>query len=67
MNVGEILRALIEDQDPQPQQLADFLLAHAVKLDDNRPADDISVLVLKVSERSGDDVRRMNVRLPING
>lgn len=66
MNVGEILRSLIEDQDPPPQQLADMLLAHAVRLDDNRPADDISVLVLKVSARNGDDVRRMSVRLPIN-
>ena len=67
MNVAETLHSLIEDQDPSPQQLADALLAHAVQLDDNRPADDISVLVLKVSPRSGDNVRRMNVRLPING
>ena len=49
------------------QQLADSLLAHAVSLDDNRPADDISVVVLKVSPRTGDDVRRMSVRLPFNG
>jgi hypothetical protein len=43
-----------------------MLLKHAIRLDDNRPADDISVLVLKVSARNGDDVRRMSVRLPIN-
>ena len=67
MNVGETIRSLIEDQDPTPQQLADSLLAHAISLDDNRPADDISVVVLKVSSRSGDEVRRMTVRLPING
>ena len=67
MNIGETIRSLMEDQDPTPQQLADSLLAHAVSLDDNRPADDISVLVLKVSARKGDDVRRMSVRLPING
>jgi serine phosphatase RsbU (regulator of sigma subunit) len=67
MNVGETLRALMEDQDPPPQQLADALLAHAVSLDDNRPADDISVLVLKVSRRAGDAVRRMTVRVPFNG
>jgi serine phosphatase RsbU (regulator of sigma subunit) len=67
MNVSETIRSIIEDQDPTPQQLADALLAHAISLDDNRPADDISVLVLKVSARTGDEVRRMNVRLPING
>ena len=66
MDVVGTIRSLIEDQDPSPQKLADALLSHAIKLDDNRPADDISVLVLKVSERAGDHVRRMNVRLPIN-
>jgi serine phosphatase RsbU (regulator of sigma subunit) len=67
MNVGETIRSLMEDQDPTPQQLADSILVHAMSLDDNRPADDISVLILKVTAREGDDVRRMSVRLPING
>lgn len=66
MNVRDAIRSIIEDQDPSPQQLADSLLTHAVSLDDNRPADDISVLVLKVGARTGDDVRRMSVRLPIH-
>jgi serine phosphatase RsbU (regulator of sigma subunit) len=67
MNISEVVRSILEDQDPTPQILADTLLAHAVRLDDNRPADDISVLVLKVTARTGDNVRRMNVRLPIEG
>ena len=67
MDVGATLRAVLEDQDPSPQTLADTLLAEAVRLDDNRPADDISVLVLKVTSRTGDSVRRMTVRLPIDG
>jgi serine phosphatase RsbU (regulator of sigma subunit) len=65
MNAAEILRSMMEDQDPTPQEIADTLLAHAVLLDDNRPADDISVLVLKVIPRTGDPVRRMTVRLPL--
>ncbi|MEW6404230.1 MAG: PP2C family protein-serine/threonine phosphatase [Chloroflexota bacterium] len=65
MNVSETLRSILDEQDPTPQELADYLLAHAVRLDDNRPADDISVLVLKVTPRQGDNVRRMTVRLPI--
>lgn len=60
------LQAMLEDQDPSPQAIADSLLAQAVALDDGRPSDDISVVVLKVSKRIGDDVRRMSVRLPIN-
>ena len=67
MNVSELIRSVLEDQDPSPQWLADSLLEHAVYLDENRPADDISVLVLKVASRKGDNVRRMTVRLPIEG
>jgi serine phosphatase RsbU (regulator of sigma subunit) len=67
MNVSEVIRSLLEDQDPTPQALADLLLEHAVRLDENRPSDDVSVLVLKVTARLGDNVRRMSVRLPIEG
>ena len=65
MDIGATIRSVLEDQDPSPQMLADTLLAEAVSLDENRPADDISVLVLKVAARTGDNVRRMTVRLPI--
>ncbi len=66
MNVMETVRFALEDEDPTPQELADTLLAHAAWLDDQRPADDISVLVLKVTTRQGDEARRMNLRLPIH-
>lgn len=67
MDIGATIRSILEDQDPSPQNLADTLLAEAVSLDENRPADDISVLVVKVIARVGDNVRRMSVRLPIEG
>ena len=66
MDVGVTLRGLLEDGDPNPQELADALLAQAMRLDENRPADDMSVVVMRVMPRKGDDVRRMSVRLPIN-
>ncbi len=66
MDVCTSLQAMLEEQEPAPQAIADALLAEAVNLDDGRPGDDISVVVLKVLERTGDDVRRMTVRLPIN-
>jgi len=65
MDVGATILSVLEDQDPTPQMLADSILAQAISLDENRPADDISVLVLKVAARTGDNVRRMTVRLPI--
>lgn len=66
MDIRQTLLSALEYQDPPPQTIADLLLAEAVRLDDNRPADDVSVVVMKVSPREGDDVRRMSVRLPIN-
>ena len=65
MDICTSLKAMLEDQDPSPQAIADALLAEAVALDEDRPSDDISVVVLKVLKRRGDDVRRMTVRLPI--
>src|SRR5512138_3860708 len=67
MDVGATIRSILEDQEPTPQLLADTLLAEAVSLDENRPADDISVVVLKVTAHVGDNVRRLTVRLPIEG
>lgn len=66
MDVCEVVRSLLEEQDPSPQELTDALLTHAVSLDDGRHADDISVVVLKVVPLEGDDVRRMSIRLPIS-
>jgi serine phosphatase RsbU (regulator of sigma subunit) len=65
MDVCTSLQAMLEEQDPSPQAIADALLAEAVNLDEGRPSDDISVVVLKVLKRRGDDVRRMTVRLPM--
>jgi serine phosphatase RsbU (regulator of sigma subunit) len=65
MDVCTSLSSMLEEQDPSPQAIADALLGEAVTLDDGRPVDDISVVVLKVLKRNGDNVRRMTVRLPI--
>jgi serine phosphatase RsbU (regulator of sigma subunit) len=66
MEVCTVIQSMLDEQDPAPQAIADELLAHAVSLDEGRPADDISVVVLKVNHPTGDNVRRMTVRLPIH-
>jgi serine phosphatase RsbU (regulator of sigma subunit) len=66
MDICTSLQALLDEQDPSPQEIADELLDHALRLDENRPADDISIVVIKVVQRQGDEVRRMMVRLPFN-
>ena len=66
MDVSACLLALLEDEDPTPQFIADSLLSQALKLDQGRPVDDVSVVVMRVLQRTGDEVRRMTVRLPID-
>jgi serine phosphatase RsbU (regulator of sigma subunit) len=65
MDVPTSLQALLDEEDPSPQMIADDLLEHAMRLDRDRPADDISIVVLRVTGYSGDEVRRMTVRLPL--
>jgi serine phosphatase RsbU (regulator of sigma subunit) len=59
------LQAMLEDETPHPQEIADSLLAHALQLDEGRPVDDISVVVVQATSHTGDNVRRMTVRLPL--
>ncbi len=66
MDVQTCLVALLENEDPSPQFIADSLLLNALNLDRGRPSDDISVVVLRVMNRGEDEVRRMTVRLPLD-
>jgi len=66
MDVQNFIRELIEDQPASPQFLADMLLEHALRLDQHRPADDISLVVMSILPHVGDEARRMTVRLPLD-
>jgi serine phosphatase RsbU (regulator of sigma subunit) len=66
MNILTYLQTLLEDDSPTPQFIADALLENAIKLDDGRPVDDISIVVVGILEAADDEVRRMLVRLPLH-
>ena len=53
------------DQAAVARPIADALLAEAMNRDDNRPKDDISVLVVAVARNQADDVRRLSVSFPV--
>ncbi|MCX7682414.1 MAG: serine/threonine-protein phosphatase [Anaerolineae bacterium] len=63
-DVPAAVRALLAGE-ADARQLADGLLAQAVALDNGRPNDDISVLVLRILSRTGDEVRRLSLRVPL--
>ena len=65
LDICTVLEAMLEEQDPEAQALADILLSQAIWLDHGRPNDDMSVVVLRVVRRESDQVRRLIVRLPL--
>lgn len=65
IDICTTIEALIEEQEPTAQEMADFLLHQAIRRDDNRPKDDMSVVVVTVSHQSADKIRRMNVTMTI--
>ncbi len=65
IDICTLLGSLLEDQEPTAQDIADTILAEAVRLDNNRPNDDMSIVVLRVYPHVSDQVRRMAVRLPV--
>jgi serine phosphatase RsbU (regulator of sigma subunit) len=73
MNASTCLESLLDSESPSPQFIADSLLKHALKMDNDRPVDDISVIALRVISQDDNDplkvqaqIRRMAVSLPIS-
>ena len=70
IDIKTFLQSIIDDEADEetlnPQKIADSLLAHAVHLDNGRPVDDITIVVIQVTSRISDSVRRMTVALPFD-
>lgn len=59
-----LLEALIEEQEPTAQSIADTILYEAIRLDNHKPQDDMSVVVLRVMGGGSNSIRRMSMHLP---
>ncbi|MFQ6059147.1 MAG: PP2C family protein-serine/threonine phosphatase [Anaerolineae bacterium] len=68
INLAQLITDRLAQGSPTAQALADGILEQAMALDQGRPTDDMSVLVLAILPRDReDDVRRMTVSFPIDG
>lgn len=65
LDICLLLESMLEEEDPTSQEIADNILAQAIRLDNNRPNDDMSVVVLRSTTGGSDQIRRMTVRLPV--
>lgn len=61
----ECLRVMLEDGEPSAREISDSLLEYALKLDQGRPVDDTSVVVLRVTPEEDNLIRRMSIDLPV--
>ncbi len=60
------VQRMLGEGERDAQTIADTLLQEAMDMDDGRPRDDISILVISVKENaSGSKVRRLNGTIPI--
>jgi hypothetical protein len=65
MDVVGCVENLLAEGAPNPERWANHLLKTAVKLDEGRPVDDISILVLAILPRNNDESRTLKVRMPL--
>jgi serine phosphatase RsbU (regulator of sigma subunit) len=65
LDICTLVQAILEDQDPSAQDLADTILSQSIRLDNNRPNDDMSVVVLRTNATESDQIRRMTFLLPV--
>jgi serine phosphatase RsbU (regulator of sigma subunit) len=65
LDICTLLKGLLEEQSPDAQEIANALLGEAIRIDQGRPNDDMSVVVLRVLDGQEDQIRQMTVRLPV--
>lgn len=66
LDLSELLLECTPALDCNAQDLADAILTRAFELDQRRPSDDMSVLVLAILDRPQvDEIRRMSLKVPI--
>lgn len=65
VDISMIMKSYSESENPSAQEIADSILTEALRLDQGRPNDDMSVVVLKTSPANGSQIRKMSVHIPM--
>jgi serine phosphatase RsbU (regulator of sigma subunit) len=64
LDLNSTLDALFQEQEPTAQETADFLLNQAILLDENKPKDDMCVVVLQTIPYAQSKIRYLSMRFP---
>jgi serine phosphatase RsbU (regulator of sigma subunit) len=65
LDICTLLASMLEEENPSAQAMADNILSQAIRLDNNRPNDDMSVVVMRSVGMEADQIRKMSVQLPV--
>jgi serine phosphatase RsbU (regulator of sigma subunit) len=65
LDICSMLKGMLEELNPSSQEIANTLLSEAIRIDQDRPNDDMSVVVLRVVSGHDDQIRQLTVRLPV--
>jgi serine phosphatase RsbU (regulator of sigma subunit) len=65
MQIVEHLQMILDEGPLNPETCAENLLNSAIALDDGRPSDDISIVVMAILPAKADAYRRLNVIMPL--
>ena len=63
--LDDLKAKMLQADTDKIKPLADEILAEAMALDENRPADDMTLLILSVGEGENDKIRRLQLTYPI--
>jgi hypothetical protein len=65
-DVCMLIRSLLEDQEPTAEEIADTLLTESIRMDQNSPKDDMSIVAAWISTNQQSRVRKMTVNYPLS-
>jgi serine phosphatase RsbU (regulator of sigma subunit) len=66
LDICTTIEALIDEQEPTAKEIAEYLLQRAIRLDEGKPRDDMSIVMLQTSSPPTDTIRRMSISLPLD-
>ena len=65
-DISVSIEALFDEQEPTAREVAEYLLNRAIRLDEGRPKDDMSIVVMLISPVTTDKIRRMNISMTLD-
>ncbi len=65
LDICTALEAVMDEENPSADRIADSILGQAIRLDLGQPQDDMTIAVLRILAVGKDQIRRLSVRLPV--